>query len=65
MKKSSIGGDNMTIQDLYEWAIKHNAANLDIEIQYRDSGGYYSGTTNLEPCHIEIEHRSAGDVVVL
>lgn len=54
----------MTIQDLYEWAIKHNAANLDIEIQYRDGGGYYSGTTDLESSDIEIEHKSYGNVVV-
>lgn len=55
----------MTIQDLYEWGIEHNAKDLDIEIQYRDGGGYYSGTTDLESSDIEIEHRSRGDVVVL
>jgi len=55
----------MTIQDLYEWAVKHNATNLDIEIQYRDDGGYYSGTTDLCASDIEIEHKSYGDIVVL
>lgn len=54
----------MTIQDLYEWGIKHNAKDLDIEIQYRDDGGYYSGTTDLESSDIKIEHKSYGDVVV-
>lgn len=55
----------MTIQDLYEWGIKHNAVNLDIEIQYRDSGGYYCGTTDLKTSDIEIEHKPYGDIVVL
>lgn len=55
----------MTIQDLYEWAIKNNVKDLDVEIQYRDSGGYYNGTTDLDYSDVEIEHKSYGDVVVL
>lgn len=55
----------VTIQDLYEWAVKYNAVNLDIEIQYRDSGGYYCGTTDLCASDIEIEHKPYGDIVVL
>lgn len=43
----------MTIQELYEWAIKNNAKDLDIEIQYRDSGGYYNGTTDLNSIDVE------------
>lgn len=34
----------MTITELYEWAMLNNCENLDIEIQYRDGGGDYSGT---------------------
>ena len=34
----------MTITELYEWAMMNNCENLDIEIQYRDSGSDYSGT---------------------
>lgn len=55
----------MTIQELYKWAVNNNAENLDIEIQYRDSGGYYEGTTDLSEYGVEIEHRKYGDVVVL
>lgn len=55
----------MTIQELYEWAIKNNAKDLEVEIQYRDGGGYYSGTTDLDSSDVEIEHKSYGDVVVL
>ena len=33
----------MTVKELYEWAKRNNAENLDIEIQFRDGGGYYSG----------------------
>lgn len=55
----------MTIQDLYEWGIKHNAKDLDIEIQYRDGGGYYSGTCDLREEDIEVENKSYGKVVVL
>lgn len=40
----------MTIKELYEWAIENNAINMDIEIQYRDGGGYYYGTDScVEP----------------
>lgn len=47
----------MTIQDLYEWAKKNNVTDLDIEIQYRDSGGYYNGTCDLSEFYIEIEDK--------
>lgn len=54
----------MTIQELYEWAIKNNAKDLDIEIQYRDGGGYHEGTTDLSEYDLEIQHKKHGDVVV-
>ena len=33
----------MTIKELYEWAKNNNAENMEIEIQYRDGGGFYYG----------------------
>ena len=38
----------MTIRDLYKWAKENNALDLDVVVQYRDSGGYYSGSEDLE-----------------
>lgn len=55
----------MTIQDLYEWAKKNKAIDLDIEIQYRDDGGYYNGTCDLSEEDIEVENKSYSKVVVL
>ena len=40
----------MTIRDLYEWAVENGVADYDIAVQYRDSGGFYSGEdTTIEP----------------
>lgn len=40
----------MTIRELYEWAVENNVADYDITVQYRDSGGFYSGEdTMIEP----------------
>lgn len=40
----------MTVKELYEWAIENKAEDLEIEIQYRDSGGFYCGTDfNITP----------------
>lgn len=56
----------MTIQELYEWAIKNNAKDFDVEIQYRDDGGgCYEGTEDLCESDIEIKHTKWGYVVVL
>ena len=30
----------MTPRDLYEWAVKHDVQDCDIEIQNRDDGSY-------------------------
>ena len=46
----------MTVKELYEWAKQNNAENLDIEIQYRDGGGYYSGTDDCDPEICDREH---------
>ena len=37
-----------TIKDLYEWAVKHNAENLPVGLQFQDRGGSYSGDTFTE-----------------
>ena len=34
-----------TIKDLYEWAVKNNAENLPVGLQFQDEGGTYSGDT--------------------
>lgn len=39
----------MTVRELYEWAKENDALDLDIEIQYRDDGGYYYGWDDAEP----------------
>ena len=35
----------MTIKELYDWAVKNNAENLEIGVQYQDDGGPYPGDT--------------------
>ena len=45
----------MTIKELYKWAELNNALDFDIEIQHRDSGGFYCGCDDAEPT---IEHRT-------
>lgn len=55
----------MTPKDLYEWAVEHGVEDCDIEIQYRDDGGYYYGTTDVTFDEIEIENKSYGKVIVL
>jgi len=37
----------MTIKELYEMARASHIEDYDIEIQHRDSGGYYEGTDDL------------------
>lgn len=55
----------MTLKDLYEWAVEHGVENCDIEIQYRDGGGCYCGTTDARFDEIEIENKSYGEVIVI
>lgn len=48
----------MTVRELYEWAEQNNALDFDIEIQHRDSGGYfYDGVDDPEPS-IETRYNS-------
>lgn len=46
----------MTIKELYEWAIENGVEDYYIEIQYRDGGGYYYGSSSLCESDIEIDH---------
>ena len=39
----------MTVKELYDWAEKNNALDLEIEIPYRDGGGYYHGADECMP----------------
>jgi hypothetical protein len=34
---------NLTIEELYKWAVERNCTDFEIRIQYRDDGGYYFG----------------------
>ena len=45
----------MTIKELYEWAVNHNAENYDIEIRYRNGSGYLYTTSTLYESDIEID----------
>lgn len=45
----------MTIKELYEWAIENEVEYYDVQIQYRDGGGYYYGSESLYESDIEID----------
>lgn len=45
----------MTIRDLYNWAVANEVEDFEIQIQYRDGGGYHSGTDSCEQSDIEID----------
>lgn len=51
----------MTIQELYEWALENKCDNYEAVVQYRDSGGSYSGTDRWLCCDIDAQN----EVVVL
>lgn len=46
----------MTIRELYEWAKQQGIEDYDIEIQYRDGGGYHYGTDDANFYDIETKH---------
>ena len=50
--------NRMTGQELIEWIQTHNAESMDIEIQYRDGGGCYTGTDTLRKDEILIENNT-------
>lgn len=45
----------MTIKEFYEYCVAHGAENMTMKIQYRDDGGYYSGSDEVEIWEIEID----------
>lgn len=57
----------MTIRELYQWADKNNATDMDIGVQYMDSGGFYGGNTYLDSHDISpsIEKSTCGKYVLL
>ena len=59
-----IKDQKMTPKKLYEWAVEHGVEDCDIEIQYRDGGGYYEGTDVACLDDVEIENRKYGKVIV-
>lgn len=54
----------MTVRELYAWAEKNGALDYDIEIPYRDGGGYYFGCDDAEPSIEEREHEWNTEQVV-
>ena len=55
----------MTPRDLYEWAVKHDVQDCDIEIQYRDGGDCCCGTSIACLDDLEIDNRQYGKVIIL
>ena len=55
----------MTVRELYKWAKKNNALDFDIEIQHRDSGGYYAGVDDCDPEICDREESYHTEKVVL
>lgn len=55
----------MTVREFYDWAKRHDCLDYDVEIQYRDGGGYYSGTSDLREDEIEIDREKCNGVVVI
>lgn len=51
----------MTIQELYEYAKENGLLDYEIEINYRDDGGYYYGTD----CELCLEINEDKKVLVL
>ena len=46
----------MTIKELYEWAVSKGIENYTVEIQYRDSEGFYNASDDLYVCDAKINH---------
>lgn len=54
----------MIIKELYEWAVSIVVENCDIEIQYRDGGGYCQGVDDCKPVIYQMEHSYNTEKVV-
>lgn len=46
----------MTIKELYEFGVKNNIVDYEIEAQYADGGGYYYGSRSTDESEIEIQN---------
>ena len=55
----------MTVREFYDWAKRHDCLDYEVEIQHRDDGGYYSGTSDLRESEIEIDREKYSGVVVI
>ena len=55
----------MTVKELYELAVNNDCENYEVEIQYRDDGGYYNGTADLRESEIEIDRNKYNGVVTI
>ena len=54
----------MTVKEFYEWAKKNNCVYYSVEIQHRDDGGYYDGTSDLEEDEIRIDRGKYGHGII-
>ena len=48
----------MTVQELYEYAKQHGVLDYEIRVQYRDDGGLYYGTDEVEFITIEDDQKA-------
>ena len=51
----------MTPQELYDWALAHNADHIEIGLQYQDGGGAYSGNTYEDGIDVTATIETAAD----
>lgn len=47
----------MTVKEFYEYCVEHGAENMTMKVQYRDGGGYYSGSDEVEAWEIDIDEQ--------
>ena len=48
---------NITIKQLYEWAVDNECDDYVVKIQYRDEGGDYLGADEEIYCNIDHENK--------
>ena len=48
----------MTVQEFYEYAKQHGVLDYEIRVQYRDDGGLYYGTDEVEFITIEDDQKA-------
>ena len=51
----------MTPQELYDWALAHNAEHIKIGLQYQDRGGEYSGNTYEDDIDVTVSIETSTD----